>query len=91
MDKCRVATFLHGRPIADVCGAVELLDDAGGCAAAWSFADLMIGWNKKHAQAAYVPYESEKELAPAYRFSVPRCLVKARISTAIWRRCVPGG
>lgn len=31
----------------------------------------MIGWNKKHAQAAYVSYESEKILAPAYRYFSP--------------------
>jgi hypothetical protein len=60
--------------IEDVCGAVELLTDAGHCAAAWSFGDLMIGWNKKHAQAAYVPYESEKEKAPAYRYYSPALL-----------------
>jgi hypothetical protein len=52
-------------------GAVELLTDMGHCAAAWSFGELMIGWNKKHAQAAYVPYESEKEKAPAYRYFSP--------------------
>lgn len=52
-------------------GAVELLTDTGHCAAAWSFSDLMIGWNKKHTQAAYVLYESEKEKAPAYRYFSP--------------------
>jgi hypothetical protein len=57
--------------IEDVGGAVELLTDAGRCAAAWSFGDLMIGWNKKHAQAAYVPYESEKVGVPAYRYISP--------------------
>jgi len=57
--------------IHDVGGAVELLTDNGHCAAAWSFADLIIGWNKKHAQAAYVPYESEKVNAPAYRYFSP--------------------
>jgi hypothetical protein len=57
--------------IEDVEGAVELLTDTGHCAAAWSFGDLMVGWNKKHAQAAYVSYESEKELEPAYRYSSP--------------------
>lgn len=57
--------------IDDVGGAVELLTDAGHCAAAWSFGGFMIGWNKKHAQAAYVPYESEKEKAPAYRYLSP--------------------
>ena len=60
--------------IEDVGGAVELLDDAGGCAAAWSFAHLLIKWNKKHAQAAYVSYESEKIGAPAYRYFSPALL-----------------
>ncbi len=57
--------------IEDVNGAVELQTDNGDCAAAWSFTDLMISWNKKHAQAAYVSYESEKILAPAYRYFSP--------------------
>jgi MvaI/BcnI restriction endonuclease family len=60
--------------IEDVNGAVELLTDEGDCAAAWSFADLMISWNKKHAQAAYIPYESEKEHAPSYRYFSPALL-----------------
>ena len=60
--------------IEDVAGAVELLTDAGRCAAAWSFGDLMIGWNKKHAQAAYVPYESQKVGEPAYRYLSPALL-----------------
>jgi hypothetical protein len=60
--------------IDDVNGTVELLTDAGVCAAAWSFSDLMIAWNKKHAQAAYVSYESEKVLAPAYRYFSPALL-----------------
>ena len=60
--------------IDDVSGAVELLTDLGECAAAWSFADLMISWNKKHAQAAYVPYESEKVNEPAYRYFSPALL-----------------
>ncbi|HRE16445.1 MAG TPA: MvaI/BcnI family restriction endonuclease, partial [Rhodocyclaceae bacterium] len=60
--------------IEDVNGAVELQTDTGECAAAWSFANLMIGWNKKHAQAAYVSYESERILAPAYRYFSPALL-----------------
>ena len=60
--------------IEDVGGAVELLTDAGQCAAMWSFGDLLIHWNKKHAQAAYVPYESEKLAAPAYRYFSPALL-----------------
>lgn len=60
--------------IEDVNGAVELQTDDGDCAAGWLFADLMIGWNRKHAQAAYVSYESEKLLAPAYRYFSPALL-----------------
>lgn len=60
--------------IEDVDGAVELVTDGGSCAAAWSFGELMISWNKKHAQAAYVPYKSEKEKAPAYQYLSPALL-----------------
>ena len=60
--------------IEDVDGAVELLTDEGHCEAAWSFANLLVKWNKKHAQAAYVPYESEKIGAPAYRYFSPALL-----------------
>lgn len=57
--------------IEDVGGAVELLDDNGHCEAAWSFSKLMIKWNKKHAQAAYIPYQRENVSAHAYRYSSP--------------------
>jgi hypothetical protein len=64
--------FNHAkRLIEDVSGAVELLTDTGICVAAWSFAELMISWNKKHAQAAYVKYISEKVNAPAYKYFSP--------------------
>lgn len=62
------------KAIADVGGAVELLTDQGQCAASWSFADLMIGWNKKHARAAYVPYERKKDPESAYRYFSPALL-----------------
>lgn len=65
---------LARKVIEDVDGAVELLTGTGHCAAAWSFSDLMVGWNKKHAQAAYVPYESEKADEPAYRYFSPTLL-----------------
>ena len=40
----------------------------------WSFGELMTAWNEKHAQAAYVSYESEKEKVPAYRYFSPALL-----------------
>lgn len=52
-------------------GAIELQTDQGECVAAWSFARLMLSWNKKHAQAAYVPYESDKAALPTYRYLSP--------------------
>lgn len=57
--------------IENVNGAVELLTEAGECAASWSFEGLLLKWNKKHAQAAYVPYESNKVEPPAYQYTSP--------------------
>lgn len=60
--------------IDDVNGAIELLTDSGECAASWSFQDLLIKWNTKHAQAAYVPYKSDKEKLPSYLYTSPTLL-----------------
>lgn len=57
--------------IEDVKGAVELLTDRGECAAAWSFEELLVKWNKKHAQAAYVPYKSNGQLPRCYHYHSP--------------------
>jgi hypothetical protein len=57
--------------IENVNGAVELLTDSGECAASWSFEGLLMKWNKKHAQAAYVPYKSNKMEPPAYHYASP--------------------
>ena len=37
----------------------------------WSFEGLLLKWNKKHAQAAYVPYKSNKIDPPAYQYASP--------------------
>ena len=78
-SKTGLTLFVRGfdlarRTIMDVNGAVELLTDTGLCAAAWSFSDLMISWNKKHAQAAYIHYKSAKEGTPAYSYLSPALL-----------------
>lgn len=36
-------------------GGITLLDDSGQNAATWLYADMMKHWNRKHAQAAYIP------------------------------------
>ena len=57
--------------IENVNGAVELLTESGECAASWSFEGLLMKWNKKHAQAAYVPYKSNQNEPPAYHYASP--------------------
>ncbi|MGB9180403.1 MAG: MvaI/BcnI family restriction endonuclease, partial [Pyrinomonadaceae bacterium] len=41
--------------ITDANGGITLYSEAGESAATWLFADLMTHWNRKHAQAVYVP------------------------------------
>lgn len=57
--------------IENVNGAVELLTETGECAASWSFEGLLMKWNKKHAQAAYIPYISNQLEPPAYQYASP--------------------
>lgn len=57
--------------IENVTGAVELLTDNGECAASWSFEGLLMKWNKKHAQAAYIPYKSNQSTPLAYQYKSP--------------------
>jgi hypothetical protein len=41
--------------LTDVDGGMLLIDQHDEVAASWSFKGLMAHWNRKHAQAAYVP------------------------------------
>jgi hypothetical protein len=41
--------------IADFNGGIVLLDDADEVAAFWRFTGIIEHWNRKHAQAAYMP------------------------------------
>jgi hypothetical protein len=49
-------------------GAIALLDGRGNIAAAWPFAKLMDHWKAKHAQAAFVPSQSNTDGARQYRY-----------------------
>lgn len=51
-------------------GSVVLLDDQDNVAAGWPFAGLLTHWNKKHAQAAYVPNVCRGKPDAEYRFGV---------------------
>lgn len=46
-------------------GSIALVDDEGYLAAGWPFASLIEHWNRKHAEAAYVP---SMKLAEPLRF-----------------------
>jgi MvaI/BcnI restriction endonuclease family len=49
-------------------GSLALLTDQGAIAAEWSFASLMSLWNRKHAQAVYVPAEARTDPRRQYRY-----------------------
>jgi hypothetical protein len=57
--------------IEDVDGGIELLDQSGKVSAGWSFEDLIRHWGRKHASAAYVPYEKRDSKPPNYRYMSP--------------------
>jgi hypothetical protein len=57
--------------IVDVSGGIELVDDKGEVSAAWSFQGLIEHWGRKHAAAAYVPYEKRKVTPPEYQYKSP--------------------
>lgn len=47
--------YSAGQKILDGNGSIALFGRTGQVAASWSFAGLMTHWNRKHAQAVYVP------------------------------------
>lgn len=63
--------------IIDVSGGIELVDGKGNLSAAWSFQGLIEDWGRKHAAAAYVPYEKKKSTPPEYHYKSPILLGEA--------------
>lgn len=53
--------------ISNMDGGLSLITDDGEEAATWSFSGLMAHWNRKHAQAAYVP-SIARTPPPEYRY-----------------------
>ncbi len=53
--------------ITDPTGGLELIGPQGEKAAIWHYAEMMKHWNRKHAQAAYIPSMCEKD-HPRYRY-----------------------
>jgi hypothetical protein len=54
--------------IADVSGAIELVNEDGDVAASWSFAKILEHWSHKHMQAAYIPSQCHMEPRRQYRY-----------------------
>ncbi len=54
--------------ITNASGSLALIDSEGNAAAEWSFAHLMGIWNRKHAQAVYVPALARQEPGRQYSY-----------------------
>jgi hypothetical protein len=48
-----------------------LLDRDGDEAATWTYSNLLTHWNRKHASAAYVPYQAQGGSDPSYSYRNP--------------------
>ena len=59
------------RKIVDVRGGILLIDQRGNVSAGWSFEGLIAHWSRKHAAAAYVPYEKDSGAPPKYQYQSP--------------------
>jgi hypothetical protein len=57
--------------ITDVGGGIRLLDSEDNISAEWTFGRLITQWAKKHAAAAYVPYEKSDQQPWCYRYLSP--------------------
>lgn len=56
--------------ISDAKGAICLLDSEGNIAASWDFSKLIEHWNRKHANAVYIPSNKNSTSNPVqYKFS----------------------
>lgn len=56
----QISGYQSGSKKADADGSIILIDDKDNIAAEWQFTKLLEHWNRKHARAAYVPYEALK-------------------------------
>jgi len=58
------------RKVSDSKGAIHLIDYHGNDAASWNFTKIIEHWNKKHANAVYVPSMKRQDLSLIhYRYS----------------------
>lgn len=62
------------KKIIDVGKGITMLDATGKPSAIWTYQGLINHWNKKHANAAYIPYERRDEPSINYKYTPPALL-----------------
>ena len=78
-EKTRQTLILDGfdpdkKKITNVNGGITLVDEEGNPAAIWTYGDLISHWGRKHANAAYIPYEKRELENIQYRYLSPTSL-----------------
>jgi len=59
---------IYNDKIRNATGRIALVDKEGNETASWSFAAMLLHWNRKHNQACYVPSLSEKSPQRQYKY-----------------------
>ncbi len=59
---------LDSGKIRNASGCISLIDWDGNEAASWSFADMLLHWNRKHNQACYIPSILDASESRKYKF-----------------------
>jgi hypothetical protein len=85
---------LHGfdhekRKIADMTGGIALVSRTGEVAALWQFTGMIEHWNRKHAQAAYVP-SLFRSPPPEYRYG-PKIMLCEKTDFMLFVKAVADG
>jgi hypothetical protein len=62
------------KKITNVNGGITLVDEEGNPAAIWTYCGLISHWGRKHANAAYIPYEKREPGKIEYRYLSPASL-----------------
>ena len=58
----------ENKKIEDINGGITLVTDEGEEAAIWHYSGILEHWNRKHAQAAYIPSSCIKEPTRQYKY-----------------------
>jgi hypothetical protein len=88
--KLRLTGYDQGTgKISDMSGGIVLLDDTDKVAALWRFTGMIEHWNRKHAQAAYVP-SLHQSPPPEYRYG-PRIHLCERTDLTLFLNAIASG